>query len=60
VEYPHSPDGTAAPGARGLGNYEPARPSLLTEQTITWNQRGINWRGTWASGTAYAVNDAVA
>jgi hypothetical protein len=31
-----------------------------TEQTITWNQRGINWRGTWASGTAYAVNDAVA
>ncbi|HEY3831229.1 MAG TPA: hypothetical protein VGO03_02965 [Acidimicrobiia bacterium] len=31
-----------------------------TEQTITWNQRGVNWRGTWASGTAYAVNDAVA
>jgi hypothetical protein len=31
-----------------------------TEQTITWNQRGINWRGTWASGTAYALNDAVA
>ena len=31
-----------------------------TEQTITWNQRGINWRGTWASATAYAVNDTVA
>jgi len=31
-----------------------------TETKVTWNQRGINWRGTWSATTAYALNDAVA
>jgi hypothetical protein len=30
-----------------------------TESALNWNQRGINWRGTWSSTTAYNINDAV-
>lgn len=31
-----------------------------TETALNWNQRGLNWKGTWSSATNYAVNDAVA
>jgi len=30
------------------------------EASLDWNQRGINWQGTWNASTAYVVNDAVA
>jgi hypothetical protein len=30
-----------------------------SESAITWNQRGISWRGSWSSTKAYVVNDAV-
>src|SRR5690348_7898707 len=29
------------------------------EVQITWNQKGINWRGTWSSGKTYQPSDAV-
>lgn len=29
------------------------------EVRITWNQRGINWKGTWSSARAYHRGDAV-
>lgn len=29
------------------------------EVQITWNQRGINWMGTWSSSTPYKRGDAV-
>lgn len=32
---------------------------LGTETEIEWNQRGINWQGTWVNTTAYKKNDAV-
>ncbi len=31
-----------------------------TENPVSWNQRGVNWRGNWSSITNYSVNDAVA
>src|SRR5207248_2330580 len=38
-----------------------ATQSCATSETpLNWNQRGINWRGTWASGTTYAAGDSVA
>ena len=50
----------ATKGALRVIDAQAGAKCKATEQTITWNQRGINWRGTWSSGTAYAVNDAVA
>jgi hypothetical protein len=32
---------------------------LATETQITWNQRGVNWKGSWNSATQYRRNDAV-
>lgn len=31
-----------------------------TETALDWNARGLNWRGSWALTTSYAVGDAVA
>jgi hypothetical protein len=30
------------------------------ENAVTWNQRGVNWKGTWSPTTTYNINDAVA
>jgi hypothetical protein len=30
------------------------------ESKLTWNQRGINWKGPWDATSSYAKNDAVA
>jgi len=30
-----------------------------TENPVSWNERGVNWRGTWSPTTNYSVNDAV-
>ena len=29
------------------------------ERSLNWNQRGVNWRGSWSSTPTYARNDAV-
>lgn len=51
---------TATKGALRVIDAQAGDKCKATEKAITWNQRGVNWRSTWASGTAYAVNDAVA
>lgn len=30
-----------------------------TEQSVSWNSVGINWKGFWSSSTAYVSGDAV-
>ena len=30
-----------------------------SESAVTWNQRGVNWKGGWSPTTTYHINDAV-
>ena len=46
-------------GALRVINAQAGQTCVAGETTITWNQRGIRWRGVWSSAVAYQKNDAV-
>src|SRR5262245_59748656 len=29
------------------------------ENAVSWQQRGVNWRGAWSNASTYSANDAV-
>jgi hypothetical protein len=51
---------TKTSGALRVVDPSKGQTCATTEAPLSWNQRGINWRGNWTSTTAYAINDAVA
>jgi hypothetical protein len=50
----------ATKGALRVIDAQAGETCKTTEKTVTWNQRGINWRGAWSNTTAYTAHDAVA
>ncbi|HEV3313104.1 MAG TPA: hypothetical protein VG815_21550 [Chloroflexota bacterium] len=41
--------------------FDPSKGAGCTSQEhgVSWNERGVNWRGTWSSSTSYRTDDAV-
>jgi hypothetical protein len=50
----------ATKGALRVIDAQAGETCKTTEKTVTWNQRGISWRGAWSKTNAYTANDAVA
>ena len=47
-------------GALRLVDPSKSQKCTKSETSVSWNQAGTRWRGSWSASTAYAVHDVVA
>src|SRR5215472_5338676 len=47
-------------GALRLIDPSKGQKCATSEKSVTWNQAGITWKGSWSKTTGYQVHDAVA